>query len=106
VLFYERILFAFLLPHRIAFGMESETQLAFDVSIFDRIHALFSSPFVSLARDGTSEQEYLNELSPNSQRIVQSKSEIKILSECLKFILVIIESVIFFAAIYTIFPPF
>lgn len=68
--------------------METETQLAFDVSIFDRIHALFSSPYVSPIRDGTNEQEYLNELSPNSQRIVQSKSEIKIVAECLKFILV------------------
>lgn len=69
--------------------METETQLAFDVSIFDRIHALFSSPFSTLARDATSaEQEHLDELSPNSQRIVQSKSEIKIVAECLKFILV------------------
>lgn len=71
--------------------METETQLAFDVSIFDRIHALFSSPFNTLARDATSggtDQEHLNELSPNSQRIVQSKSEIKIVAECFEFNLV------------------
>lgn len=67
--------------------METETQLAFDVSIFDRINALFSSPFKH-PRSATSDQENLNELSPNSQRIVQSKSEIKIVAECLKFILV------------------
>lgn len=71
--------------------METETpQLAFDVSIFDRIHAIFSSPFSTLNRNATTsgEQEHLDELSPNSQRIVQSKSEIKIVAECLKFILV------------------
>lgn len=82
------IILIYLLFFRIAFGIESETQLAFDVSIFDRIHALFSSPFTALNRDASNEQEYLNELSPNSQRIVQSKSEIKIVADCLKFILV------------------
>lgn len=84
------LLIQFCALYRIAFGIETETQLAFDVSIFDRIHALFSSPFATIAsRDAaSSDQENLNELSPNSQRIVQSKSEIKIVADCLKFILV------------------
>lgn len=72
--------------------MESETQLAFDISIFDRIYALFSSPFNTINREEMSEQDNLNELSPNSQRIVQSKSEIKILSESFKFLLVNMKS--------------
>lgn len=73
---------------RISLGIETETQFAFDISIFDRIHALFSSPFIYSANSSSHDQDVFSELSPNSQRIVQSKSEIKVLSENLKLILV------------------
>ncbi|KAL7049279.1 hypothetical protein ACKWTF_003650 [Chironomus riparius] len=71
----------------ISLGIETETQFAFDISIFDRIHALFSSPFIYSANSSNNDQDVFSELSPNSQRIVQSKSEIKVLAENLKLIL-------------------
>lgn len=67
--------------------METETQFYFDISIFDRIHSLFSSPFI-YCTNTSNEQDFYDELSAKSQRMVQPKSEIKILSENLKLILV------------------
>lgn len=71
----------------IALGLETETQFSFDISILDRIHALFTSPF-NYFTCTSNDNDTHTELSPNSQRIVQSKSEIKVLSENLKLILV------------------
>ncbi|CRL03003.1 CLUMA_CG016444, isoform A [Clunio marinus] len=63
-------------------------KLDFDISVFDRLNALFSSPFSSFMSDGmSSDQDNVNELSPNSQKIVQSKSKIKIQSETFNLVL-------------------
>lgn len=63
-------------------------KLDFDITIFDRISALFSSPFSCFMSDGlSSEQDYINELPPSSQKIVQSKSKIKVQSDCLSLVL-------------------
>lgn len=67
--------------------METETQFAFDISIFDRIYALFSSPFICCTT-ACNDHDVYDELSCKSQRLVQPKSEIKILSENLKLVLV------------------
>lgn len=59
----------------------------FDISIFDRLNAMFSSPFSSFMTSGfSSDEDFINELSPNSQKTVQSKSKIKIQSECLSLV--------------------
>lgn len=62
-------------------------KLDFDITIFDRIHSLFSSPFGSFMSSTPYEQDYVNELDPSSQKIVQSKSKIKIQSELLSVVL-------------------
>lgn len=59
----------------------------FDISIFDRLNALFSSPFSCFLLDSMSNEDPVNELSPSSQKFVQSKSKIKIQSECLSLVL-------------------
>lgn len=60
----------------------------FDISIFDRLNAHFTTPFVSYYPNATPvEQFFVNELSPNSKKIVESKSEIKINSDCLSLVL-------------------
>lgn len=62
-------------------------KVEFDISIFDRLNAIFSSPFSCFMSSGASnDQDYINELSPSSQKIVQSKSKIKIQSECLSLV--------------------
>lgn len=63
------------------------SKLDFDITIFDRLNALFSSPFKSFMSCGDGEQEYVNELPPSSQKVVQPKSKIKIQSECLSLVL-------------------
>jgi autophagy-related protein 2 len=61
-------------------------KLDFDISIFDRLHTLFSSPFAQYMSDGAYEQDHIEELTPSSQKIVQSKSKIKIQSSCMNLI--------------------
>lgn len=63
-------------------------KLDFDISIFDRLNALFSSPFSCFMSDGSSSvQDYINELPPSSQKIVQAKSNIKIQSDCFSLVI-------------------
>lgn len=64
----------------------SSGKLDFDITIFDRLHALFSSPFAHFMSDGVYEQDHIEELTPSSQKIVQSKSKIKIQSSCLSLV--------------------
>ena len=60
----------------------------FDISIFDRLNAHFTTPFVSYFPNAIPvEQFFVNELSPNSKKVVESKSEIKINSDCLSLVL-------------------
>lgn len=59
----------------------------FDITIFDRLHTLSSSPFSSFMSNTSYEQDFVNELDPSSQKIVQSKSKIKIQSESLSLVL-------------------
>jgi autophagy-related protein 2 len=59
----------------------------FDISILDRIHTLFSSPFAEFLSSEDSVDEDVNNLPPSSQKIVQSKSKLKIQSESLGLIL-------------------
>ena len=59
----------------------------FDITIFDRLNALFSSPFSCYMSDGLSGEQDVSELSPSSQKIVQSKSKVKIQSECFNLVL-------------------
>lgn len=62
-------------------------KVEFDITILDRLNALFTSPFSCFMSDGsTSDQDYINELCPSSQKIVQSKSKIKVQSECLSLV--------------------
>lgn len=63
------------------------SKVDFDISIFDRLNAMFSSPFSRFMSGEACGQDYVNDLSPSSQRIVQSKSKIKIQSECLSLVL-------------------
>lgn len=67
---------------RLNFGVTlSSAKLDFDITIFDRLHAMFASPFAAFTSSGGSyEQDHIDELSPSSQRIVQSKSKIKVQS--------------------------
>lgn len=60
-------------------------KLDFDISIFDRLNALFSSPFSSFMSSGPSDHN-VNDLSPSSQKIVQSKAKIKVQSDCLSLV--------------------
>lgn len=60
-------------------------KLDFDLSIFDRLNALFTSPFSCFMSSGSSDQ-VVNDLSPSSQKIVQSKSKIKVQSDCLSLV--------------------
>lgn len=64
----------------------SSSKLDFDITIFDRLHALFSSPFAQFAAETSFEQDYIDELSPSSQKIVQPKSKIKIQSSCFNLV--------------------
>jgi autophagy-related protein 2 len=64
----------------------STAKFDFDVSMFDRLHALFSSPFASFLSNGDCNIE-VNNLPPSSQKIVQQKTKIKIQSECLSLVL-------------------
>ena len=60
----------------------------FDISIFDRLSTHFTSPFSSYYPNSTPvDQFFVNELSPSSQKVVESKSEIKINSDCLSLVL-------------------
>lgn len=59
----------------------------FDITIFDRLNVLFSSPFSCYMSDGSSYDQDVSELSPSSQKIVQSKSKIKIQSESFNLVL-------------------
>ncbi|CAO1344881.1 unnamed protein product [Diamesa serratosioi] len=64
------------------------TRFEFDISIFDRLNTHFTSPFSSYYPNATPvEQFFVNELSPSSQKVVESKSEIKINSDCLSLLL-------------------
>lgn len=63
----------------------STAKLDFDISIFDRLNALFSSPFSCFSSSRSSDQK-ASDLSPSSQKIVQSKSKIKVQSECLSLV--------------------
>lgn len=65
----------FFIPRSITLGV---SKFDFDITIFDRLNALFKSPFTSLLSD---EQNFLNELPPNSQKVCQAKSKLKIQSE-------------------------
>jgi autophagy-related protein 2 len=58
----------------------------FDITIFDRLNALFSSPFTSFMSDGSAYEQDTSELPPSSQKIVQSKSKIKIQSDCFSLV--------------------
>lgn len=61
-------------------------KLDLDISILDRLNALFSSPFSCYMSD-LSENDLANELSPSSQKIVQPKSKLEIQSENLSLVL-------------------
>lgn len=72
---------------RLNIGMTlTPAKFDFDISILDRIHAIFSSPFADLLSSGDGDQD-INNLPPSSQKIVQSKSKLKIQSECLSIVL-------------------
>ena len=58
----------------------------FDISVLDRLNAHFTSPFSEFLSKGVTE-DFVNDLSPNSQKIVRARTEIKINTECLKFIM-------------------
>ncbi len=59
----------------------------FDISAIDRLTSLFTSPFSNLLSNPTNDNDLVQELSPSCQKQVQSKSEIKVKSECFNFIL-------------------
>lgn len=66
----------------------SIAKLDFDITIFDRINALFSSPFSDFMSDGLPcDQDFINELPPRYQKTAQSKSTIKVHSSCLSLVL-------------------
>lgn len=74
----------FFLSFSITLGV---SKVDFDISIFDRLNALFSSPFSAFMSGGSwGDQDYTNELSPSNQKIVQSKSKLKVQSECLSLV--------------------
>lgn len=59
-----------------------------DISIFDRLNVLFySSPFSDFMTKGSNVNDFIGELSPSSQKIVQAKTEVKLTSECLHLVL-------------------
>lgn len=62
-------------------------KLDFDITIFDRLNALFSSPFGCFMSDGSYVDQDVSELSPNCQKVVQSKSKVKIQSESFNLVL-------------------
>lgn len=59
----------------------------FDISMIDRLNSLFSSPFRDYLTNPISDESGHQELSPSSQKIVQSKSEIKLKSESFVFVI-------------------
>lgn len=59
----------------------------FDISMFDRINSLLSSPFSKYLIKTIADESGVQELSPNSQKIVQSKSEIKLKSNNFMFVI-------------------
>lgn len=59
----------------------------FDISAIDRLNSLFTSPFSNLLSNPANDHNLVQELSPSSQKMVQSKSEIKVKSELFNFIL-------------------
>jgi autophagy-related protein 2 len=73
---------------RLSLGLTlSPAKVDFDISILDRLHALFTSPFATFLSSGDLNDPEIYNLPPSSQKVVQSKSKLKIQSECLILVL-------------------